>query len=196
MAYIFAVEGLDTLQDIGNLEAEILLKARQAINAAADRTRTQAVRGIRTSLNFPARYLTDRLKVSQRATGTSLSAVISGRDKPTSLARFATSTNVQASRKRGAVSVKVGTSTKSITGGFLIQLRNGNLGLALRLKPGETVRGKRTAAKLMSASKDQSLYLLYGPSIDQAFSTEIDKTELEKKAAEFLEREFTRLMGI
>lgn len=190
--YVFAVEGLDSLSDIDNLPEEILLKARQAINAAADRARTQAVREIRSELNFPARYLTDRLNVRERAKGKSLQAVIAGRDRPTSLARFATSNNVQASRNKGYVQVKVGNSTKRITGGFLIKLKNGNIGLAMRLKDGETVKGKRLAAKQMA----KNLYLLYGPSVDQAFQTEVDRSTLQKDAADFLEREFTRLMGL
>lgn len=195
MAYVFAVEGLSSLENIDNLPEEILLKARQAINAAADRARTQAAKDIRSELNFPARYLTDRLSVRERAKGTSLQAVISGRDRPTSLARFATSTNIQASRKKGFVQVKVGKSTKRMSGGFLIKLRNDNIGLAMRLKPGETVKGKRAAAKRFS-SKDADLVLLYGPSIDQAFQTEVDKTKLTDDTARFLENEFIRLMGI
>lgn len=192
MSYVFAVEGLDSLSDIDNLPEEILLKARQAINAAADRARTQAVREIRSELNFPARYLTDRLNVRERAKGKSLSAVIAGRDRPTSLARFSTSSNVQASRNKGYVQVKVGNSTKRINGGFLIKLKNANIGLAIRLKPGETVKGKRLAAKQMAPN----LYLLYGPSVDQAFQTEVDRSTLQQDAADFLEREFVRLMGI
>ena len=192
MSYVFAVEGLSSLEDIENLPEEILKKARQAINAAADRARTQAVRDIRSELNFPARYLTDRLSVRERAKGSSLQAVISGRDRPTSLARFSTSQNIAASRKKGYVQVKVGNSTKRITGGFLIKLRNANIGLAIRLKPGETVKGKRLAAKQMAPN----LYLLYGPSVDQAFRTEVDKSALEQDTADFLEKEFIRLMGL
>ncbi len=192
MAYVFAVEGLSSLEDIDNLPEEILLKARQALNAAADRARTQATREIRSTLNFPARYLSERLTVRERAKGKSLQAVISGRDRPTSLARFATSQNVQASRNKGYVQVKVGNATKRITGGFLIKLRNANIGLAIRLKEGETVKGKRLAAKMMAPN----LYLLYGPSVDQAFRTEVDKSTLQQDAADFLEREFIRLMGL
>lgn len=192
MAYVFAVEGLSSLEDIDSLPDEIVKKARQAINAAADKARTSAVRDIRSELNFPARYLTDRLTVRERARGNSLQAVITGRDRPTSLARFATSQNVDASRRKGYVQVKVGNSTKRISGGFLIKLRGGNIGLALRLKPGETVKGKRSAAKQMAPN----LYLLYGPSVDQAFQTAVDKTTLEQDTADFLEKEFMRLMGI
>ena len=192
MAYVFAVEGLSSLEDIDNLPEQILLKARQAINAAADRAKTQAPKQIRSEPNFPARYLSDRLTVRQRASGTSLQAVISGRDRPTSLARFSSSKNIEASRKNGYVDVKVGNSTKRITGGFLIKLRNDNIGLAIRLKPGESIKGKRTAAKQMATN----LYLLYGVSVDQAFNTVIDKTTLSQDTADFLEKEFLRLMGI
>lgn len=190
--YLFAVEGLDSLPDLESIDKNILLKARQAINRAADKARTQADRQIRTKLNFPARYLTSRLTVRERAAGTNLSAVISGRDQPTSLARFATSKSPAAVRKAGGVTVHVGTSAKKIPGSFLITLRNGNQGLALRLKPGETVKGKRLAAKQMAPN----LYLLYGPSVDQAFRTEVDKSQLLDDTLDFLETEFRRLMEL
>lgn len=191
--YLFAVEGLDTLPDLETIDKNLLLKARQAINRAADRARTQADRQIRTKLNFPARYLSSRLTVRDRATGTNLSAVIMGRDQPTSLARFVTNKNANSIRKAGGATVHVGTGgAKKIPGSFLITLRNGNQGLALRLKPGETVKGKRVAAKQLAPN----LYLLYGVSVDQAFRTEVDKSDLLDDTLDFLETEFRRLMEL
>lgn len=186
--YVVVVEGLRSLEDIENLDAEILTKARQAINKTVDRTRTAADKDMRSQINFPARYLGDRLTVTRRASGTSLQAVISGRDRPTSLARFATNRN-QKPGKAG-VNVKVDASaTKRMARAFLIKLRNGNLGLAVRLKPGESLTNSR-AAVLMS----KGLYLLYGPSVDQVFQSVAE--DQEPKAAEYLEREFLRLMDL
>lgn len=189
--YVLVVEGLSSLEDIENLDEEILRKARQAINKAADRTRTQVDRGIRSELNFPATYLRSRLTVRKRASGTNLEAVISGRDRPTSLARFVT--NRSARTGKAGVNVRVSsTVNKRMGSAFLMQLKNGNMGLAIRLKPGASLYGSRGAKRF--SSKDGNLYLLYGPSVDQAFRTVLP--EQEETAAEYLEREFARLMGL
>lgn len=185
--YVLVVEGLASLEDIASLDETILRNARNAINRAADRTRTSSAKEIREQLNFPARYLNDRLKVTRRAGGQDLQAVISGTDRPTSLARFA-SNRSQRPGKAG-VRVQVGLAAKIMQRAFLMKLANGNLGLAIRLKEGETVTGKK---KLVKFAK--GLYLLYGPSVDQAFSTVIP--DQEEAAAEFLEREFLRLMDL
>lgn len=188
--YVLVVEGLSSLTDIENLDESILRNARNAINKAADRTRTSATRDIRSELNFPARYLTERLTVRKRASGTNLEAVISGRDRPTSLARFV-SNRAQKPGKAGVnVQVSAGAG-KRMQRAFLMKLRGGNLGLAIRLKPGATLSGSRAAKRF---GKDENLYLLYGPSIDQAFSTVLP--DQEEKAADFLEREFLRLMEL
>ena len=186
--YVVVVEGLSSLEDIENLDANILLRARQAINKTVDRTRTSSAKSMREQINFPARYLNDRLTVTKRPSGSSLQAVISGRDRPTSLARFATNRN-QKPGKAG-VNVQVDASaSKRMARAFLIKLRNGNLGLALRLKKGESMTNSR-AAVLMS----KGLYLLYGPSVDQVFQS-VSQDEAPK-AAEYLEQEFLRLMEL
>lgn len=184
--YVLVVEGLDSLGDIESLDADILRNARNAINKAIDRARTSSARDIRESLNFPARYLNTRLTVSQRASGTSLQAKISGRDRPTSLARFATN---RTPGGRSGVRVQVGLATKLMKRAFLMKLNGGNLGLAIRLKEGESITGKK---KLVKVGK--GLYLLYGPSVDQAFATVIP--DQEQDTADFLEREFLRLMDL
>lgn len=188
--YIVAVEGLAQLSDISNLNENILRAARQAINRAADRARTRSDRAIREHINFPARYLSSRLQVSKKASGRSLEAVVTGRDRPTSLARFSNDRSAAAARRRGGVSVTVGTgSTRFMTGAFLMQLRGGNQGLAIRLKEGESVRNKRVARV------SKGLYLLYGPSVNQVFRSVADE-QAGPDAADFLEREFTRLMAL
>lgn len=186
--YLVVVEGLSSLEDIENLDADILTKARQAINKTLDRTRTSSDRAMREQINFPARYLSDRLTVSRRASGTSLQGVISGRDRPTSLARFATNRN-QAPGKAG-VNVKVDSSASKRMGrAFLLKLKNGNLGLAVRVKAGDSLKNSRAAVLL-----SKGLYLLYGPSVDQVFQSV--SQEQEPGAAEYLEREFLRLMEL
>lgn len=186
--YVVVVEGLSSLEDIENLDESILRNARNAINKTLDRTRTASDRQIREELAFPARYLQSRLTVSRRASGTSLQGVISGRDRPTSLARFVKNRN-QTPGKAG-VTVQVSASAaKRMNRAFLMKLKNGNLGLAMRLKEGERLANKKNIVKVGAG-----LYLLYGPSIDQAFSEIIP--EQEEGATEYLEREFLRLMEL
>lgn len=190
-SYVVAVEGLSSLSDIQNLDENILLRARQAINRTTERARARSDKEMRKQIAFPARYLSSRLTVSKKASGRNLQAVITGRDRPTSLARFAKNKDVSAARRKGGVSVTVSPGqTRFMGGAFLMQLRGGNLGLAIRLKQGQSLRNKR---KLASAGK--GLYILYGPSVDQVFRSVADEYAAPD-AADFLEREFLRLMEL
>lgn len=190
-SYVVAVEGLSSLSDIQNLDENILLRARQAINRTTERARTRSDKEMRKQIAFPARYLSSRLTVSKKASGRNLQAVITGRDRPTSLARFAKNKDVSSARRKGGVSVTVSPGqTRFMGGAFLMQLRGGNLGLAIRLKQGQSLRNKR---KLASAGK--GLYILYGPSVDQVFRSVADEYAAPD-AADFLEREFLRLMEL
>lgn len=189
--YVLVVEGMSSLEDVDNLPEQIIRRAQQAINRTADRSRTAADREIRKELNFPASYLRDRLSVSKRAGAGSLEAVISGRDRPTSLARFVTNRSARPGKAGLNVRVAAGV-TKAMPQAFLMNLRNNNLGLAVRLKPGASLRNSRGAKRF--SGKDSTLYLLYGPSVDQAFRMILP--DQHDAAAEFLEQEFLRLMGL
>jgi hypothetical protein len=189
--YVVAVEGLESLRDLQNLDAAILRRARLAINATVERSQVSAAKEMRSQVDFPARYLTGangRLSISKYASETSLSASITGRDRPTSLARFATETDPAKTRQQGGVNVTVQPGkTVFMKGAFLMRLASGNLGLAIRLKAGETLRNKK---KMLRVGK--GLYLLYGPSVDQVFrSVAVGEAQ---NAAEYLEAEFLRLM--
>lgn len=191
-AYVLVVEGLEQLEDISKLDDKLVSRARQAINRTMQRTRTQASREMRSQINFGARYLSGqagRLKVTQKATNSNLSSTLRGADRPTLLARFATSKSVAASRKNGVrVQVKPG-ETVHMKGAFLLNLRGGNLGVAVRLKPGESIRNKKFMAKMSGG-----LYVLYGPAVNQVFSNVAE--DLTPDALDFLEREFARLMEL
>lgn len=199
--YVVAVDGLEQLRDILDLPEAMLLKARQAINTTARRTRAAAAKEIRKQVDFPARYLSDsqngRLSISQYASQKSLEAKISGRERPTSLARFARGTP-ESTRKAGGVSVGVKPgSSKWMGKAFLIRLPQGstltdtqyNLGLAMRLKPGESIQNKKFVVKMGGG-----LYILYGPSVNQVFREVAEDAAPE--AADFLEKEFVRLLGV
>jgi hypothetical protein len=160
---------------------------------------------LRTQVAFPDGYLDDprRLSVSKRASERDLEGIIEGRKRPTSLARFAVNRG-QIGRRAASNPVRVRVKpgqTRTIGKGFLIRLRGGagsddgasNIGLAIRLKPGERVLNK-TAMRPFKGG----LYLLYGPSVDQVFeSAAIDEsdsiaTDLE---AEFV-AQFNRATGL
>ena len=196
--YTIVLEGLDATADLAALTPKLTEAARQAINRTLDRTRTQAAREIRRQVAFPASYLSpsgERLVVSKRASDTNLEGVISGRWRATSLARFAKNTDPKAARRRGGVTVTIKPgSAKFMKGAWLVRLRAGsektdtqfNLGLAMRLKPGETLRNSRGAVRL-----DNNVWLLYGPSVSQVFTTVRD--DLTPETLDFLEKEFERL---
>lgn len=196
--YVVAVDGLSALRDLETIPEDVRRVAAMAINKTADRARAQASRRIREQVAFPARYLSDgnkRLDVSRRAKPEDLEAVITGRFRATSLARFVTSGAV-GSRKGVRVQVAPGMA-RYMRRAFLIPLRAGtapietksNLGLAIRLRPGETIQNKKKVLKLGS-----NIYLLYGPSVSQVFRTVADEEAPETAA--FLEAEFLRLMEL
>lgn len=200
---VLSVSGLAQLKDIQNLPKEIALAASRALNATLKRTRTDASNRIRQQINFSASYLNsnDRLAVTRNAKPSDLEGVISARNRATSLARFATS---KAPNKTGVtVQVKPG-SARFMRRAFLIRLRKGtaltetqnNLGLAIRLKAGETINNKKNAIKLSG-----NLYLLYGPSVAQAFGTDDEgrpsvRKDVQPAALDFFEDEFLRLLEL
>lgn len=118
-------------------------------------------------VNFPAGYVDkEKLYLKQRAQNNKLEVRIAARARATSLARFA-----QAGTKvngKAGVNVQVHRGkTIYLKRAFLIKLRSGataldNIGLAIRLKPGERLQNSDKAINL-----GKNLYLLYGPSVDQ-----------------------------
>ena len=205
MADSFAVfvEGLSGLEDMEALRKSIRLDAARALNTAAERGRTLGARAIRDEVNFPAAYLTPgqkRLYVAKKATRTDLEARIRARSRPTSLARFTTGST--AINKAGvSVTVQPG-KARYMKRAFLVRLKAGagsietrsNLGLAVRLKAGETLRNKNQVRRL-----DSGLYLLYGPSVDQVFRARDGSgvaEDIAPEIADILETEFLRLVEV
>ena len=195
--YIFAIEGLSSLGFVDDLPEKIRRAARIAINQTADHARTYSANTIRRKVAFPADYLkpsTGRLAVRKRATNADLEASIVGRQRPTSLARFVTGTP---GRKAGVSAQVAPRVTKQMRRAFLIKLRAGtanietkfNMGLAIRLRPGERIENKRQMVRI-----EKGLYLLYGPSVDQVFRS--IRPEVAGNAVTFLEDEFLRLVEV
>lgn len=193
--YFVAVDGLEALgDDLDVVEDRIKEIAAKAINATARKFRTESSRAIRQQVAFPAMFLDSKtdgaLRIRQAASATMLQATISGEFEARSLARFV-STGQRVKNFRGpTVTVKPGQPEK-MNRAFIIGLNNGNLGLAIRLKPGERIENKTRAVSF--SKKDKNLVLLYGPSVDQVFRSVAG--DVAPSASVYLETEFLRLMG-
>jgi hypothetical protein len=189
--------GIDSFQRyIDRAPAAAQRAARMAINDTAKRKGLPLAReAMLAQVAWPSGYLNDpRFGLKYLATDSQLEAGIAGRQTPTSLARFTTS---RPTRRRSRVSVQVhpGRSVE-LPRAFLLNLRNGNLGLAVRLRAGETLHST-VGAKLITSGPLKGVALLYGPSVDQVFRTvavDISPPLLGALETEFL-RQFARLFG-
>ena len=173
----------------------------RSINKTADRARTLASQDIREQVAFPASYLAPsakRLFVSTKATKVSpFEAVISGRDRPTSLARFTNQKPLGGGQRHRdgqiAVTVKPGVR-RYIKRAFLITLNNSNVGLAVRTDGGPP--NNAYAPKEIG----KNLWLLYGPSVDQVLSAASNGggiyEEIVPETLDFLNDEFNRQLDL
>lgn len=155
-------------------------------------------KAVAAEVNFPPGYVDDKITFEQRATPTNLVASIAGRQRPTSLARFATSGVIGG---KGGVTVRVKGGAQYMKGAFLVKLNQGrsitddgfNVGLAIRLKEGQTLN-KRDTSRMVHLGRD--VVLLYGPSVDQILNNEVADAEAPEVAdaigTEFF-RQFARL---
>jgi hypothetical protein len=197
------VEGLEAFEDIEKMSDQIRLKAAQAINKITRDGRSMIAMQIAREVNFPPGYLNPskkKLYVAKQANRGDLEGVIRASSIPSSLARFAQG-NLRPSQ-RGGVTVRVGRTTQTLRRAFLMKLRAGNspletrfnLGLAIRLRPGESLANKKSVRRISSG-----LYLLYGPSVDQVFASKDGTGVAEQQSdrlAKDLEAEFLRLMDL
>lgn len=180
--------------------------AKLALNQTAERkglklAREQMIRQVA----FPSGYLyPPRFEVSQKATEGSLLATITGQFTPTPLGRFSPSQrsrfltarkhNRKVSRPKIRVEVKPGHIVE-LPRAFLLTLRNGNVGLGIRLRPGETLQ-HTIGAKVITKGPLRGVALLYGPSVDQVFrsvAADISPDLVLELDSEFL-RQFLRLL--
>jgi hypothetical protein len=190
------VNGLDTLSAFDEVPENIARAARQAINRTVERARAAAAREIRRQVSFPAQYLSGnqgRLATTKKASGTDFEGIVTGRSRPTSLARFTTG---EASRRGIKVTVEPGLA-RYLPKAFFIRLRAGsadietrsNLGLAIRLPEGKVPSGAYRP-KLIGTG----LWLLYGPDVAQVFKTVAE--DVSPESLDFLENEFARLLEL
>lgn len=200
-ARITAVNLLDITEYMESRPQKARKAARMAVNDTTQRKAMPQFRvAMRDQVAFPTGYLEDksRFAVTKLATDADLSATVTARQRPTSLARFAVGgVNFEGARRRGAVNIRVnrGGGAQKISGAFFVRLRRGrdtgdgfNVGLALRLKPGQVLRGRKKGASGVTLAPN--LYLLQGPSVDQVFR-DVSVSESPKVADQLL-KEFTR----
>lgn len=171
------VTGLDDLAEtFEQFPKESAEAARRAVNYAADRFARRTANAIKSELNLGSTQLYNasnpkgsRIKV-RRATMDTLTATVSASSEPMLLSKFATN----APRGRGVkavspvVMVSPG-STKKLNDAFFVRAKNGTLLIAVHLKPGESLRNKKSGRTYPLRKGDPSAVVLYGPSLDQAF---------------------------
>lgn len=198
-ARITAVNLLDLEEFLGSQPQTARTAARLAINSTATRKAVPGLRrDMKSEVNFPSGYLEDpdRFGVTKQATEADLSASITARFRPTSLARFSSDSPVGA-RRTGGVNVRVNTTggATRLPGAFFVKLRRGadsqdgfNVGLAIRLKPGQRLLGRKKGGLGVQLAPD--LYLLYGPSVDQVFREA--SVAASPRIADDLQKEFIR----
>lgn len=135
-------------------------------------------KAVAAEVPFPGGYVDDKIEFGQRATPSRLVASVVARQRPTSLARFATSGSVGA---KGGVTIRTKTGAKYMKSAFMVRLNAGsgitddgfNLGLAIRLKEGLTLNKKDTSRMV---HLEANVVLLYGPSVDQILRNEVSES--------------------
>ena len=200
---MFAIE-FDQFTFVDEVTPKVEIALVRALNLAVTRGRTRAAAAVREQVAFPASYLAPaggRLKVSERAKKGAFEAVISGRDRATSLARFAKSRKIytyeeRARRKTEGVQVRVktGRAYKRFKRAFIMKLNNGNLGLAIRTD------GEKPVGSWKPKPIGKNLWLLYGASVDQAlmFASRDGGVyeQISPEVMDILEAEFNRQLDL
>lgn len=199
MSYNFTVVNLDGLADfVGEIPKKQARAARAAINKTADRARTMGARAILDEINLPASYLAPsagRLTVSRRASDDNLEAAVTGRQRPTALARFIVGNPQPGSGDPIDVAVNRGAGAKRLDRAFIVNLRRGNtdtkgnMGLAVRTSDGGKPRGAYKPQPLARGA-----WLLYGPSVDQVFKRV--RNDIAPDAADYLAKEYSRVLKV
>lgn len=205
--YVVAMEGIGATTTLDTMKESSLRAAMRAVNYAAGKAQTRGRKKVAAQVKqLPYSYLAGmdgsgkpRLGITKKASMDDLEAVITGRHRPTSLARAVTA-GQPATRGKSAtpvtLQVRPGLAVRSKRM-FLIRLPAGrtltetkaNMGLAIRLRPGETIEGKHT---MVAASR--GVYLLFGASVDQVYASVASEDTADVSAD--LEREFLRLMKL
>lgn len=175
----------------GRASTAMSLALNEGARAGMKLARTE----IMAQVNFPPGYLDlpDRLKISQWSTPSRLESKISGRGRGTSLARFVVG-GASLGGKGGLTIQERPGRFSPFRSGFLARLRSGNVGFAIRVRPGDTIRGvQRYNPIVLHRDRKTGLpttYLLYGASVDQVL--EDVGAKILPEVASVIGDEFTR----
>lgn len=196
------VLGDDSLQEyLRAMPGKATKAARLAVNDTIRHGRARAKREIMSQVKLKASYLDGSSSRGQRlgttlANDQNLKGSIIGRREPTSLLRFVEqrlSAPGRTGRRRAAgVVVNVSGRRKIMPKAFVMNLRNGNEGLAIRLPKGQRP-SRYKASKPLYSSRDSNVFLLYGPSVQQVFDDVAE--DLQPELARYLNTEFLRQFG-
>jgi hypothetical protein len=205
LTVLIDVDGLSEFRRLVEIAPQIANRsARLAINQVSERKGLKLAReAMLSQVAFPSGYLNEtaksgdkRFRLAYKATDARLEAGINATQSPTPLARFSRDRAVFArggkARQGVRVAIKPGQSV-TLNRAFLLNLRNGNIGLGIRLRHGETLTNT-VGAKVITSGPLAGVALLYGPSVDQVFRTvavDISPAILEDLTVEFL-RQFER----
>jgi hypothetical protein len=183
MSYYIETKGLDGFEELlRSLGEQVEPSASSALNDTAVFARKLGSQEIRRRINFKANYLDGgRLAITQRAYPKRLEAIITGRDRPTSLARFRQGAprfgqqrippRVRVSASGGSAQIRKGFYMRLRRGNSIISSENANIGIAIRLAEGERIKNKNQMVPMGG-----NLYLLYGPSVGQVYRTVSEET--------------------
>jgi hypothetical protein len=209
-------KGIKNLQSFLDRNSEVAEKAAaMAINTVARKVYADSKRKILAQVNLSAGYLDGRdgteprLKITAKAKPGKLSTSIRGRQRATSLARFDAkqmyAPSKKGGRKKAGISVVVKRQRVKMPQAFFVNLNNGNIGVALRVKEGEAIRNKNIMGQPMKTKvpRKDNAYLLYGPSVQQVFSADGNGKSILQEGIEYVEtnidrefqRQFARLLG-
>lgn len=200
----------DEIDFSSELNEKLLNSAARAINTTAEWAKNEIQEIIESELNFPKGYLNQESRLSRSsATTFKLNAVVTGRDRATSLSRFA-------SGEQGdmTISVKKGRRNTGRKTFRLTGLNNDNVGLAIRLPSGKTpskaykpvllkevtapsrkLRRNNMFGPLEPKNKKTRVWLLYGPSVQQAMGAILrgsNEAKLADKIDDMLSENFAK----
>ena len=195
------LRGLETVQKFYATMPERTDKAlRLAVNAASLYGARLGKKRIMAEVNRSDAYLgnpkslNSKLAITKTARTGDLESIVTANHRLASLAGFAT-TPVNFGKPKTAIRVRVarGGKTAVMNRAFFIRLKKDkvltedtyNLGLAMRLKPGEKVNNKHSFR-----SGKSNIAVLYAPSVEQMFNR--IAPEIADEVMNFAETEFLR----
>lgn len=176
-----STEGLEDMEKYFREAPEkAVIAAQRAINYAARKYGRSTAKAVEAQLNFKTKLYNDTSPARGRisvllASRQTLTATVRASSEPLLLSKFAVNEPKGKSRaKFRGVTPKVQVtkgSVKDMPGSFYVPFKNGQVGLAIRLKKGESIRNRHSGRTYPLFKKDPSVQVLYGPSLDQAFAT-------------------------